>query len=219
LAQEFKDFELILIDDGSKDGSKNVCEEYAKKDERIKFYRFEENSGLPAKRYNDGMLLSQGEYFTFMFDDDKWYPNALTYLYNATQENPEYGMIYGLTNYMNVKTGTPLQLNFGLEWSWDLIDKQNFLCNNSVIVKREVIDVVGGYDEDPIMRRLCDWDLWWRIGRGYKVKRILKLIGEVHAFHDDSIGVTVQYDINAIRELQTRPNRKVRLLGELKKKV
>lgn len=220
LSQNFEDFEFIIIDDGSQDGSQQVCEEYAKKDERIKYYRYEENSGLPAKRYNDGMLMSSGEHIAFMFDDDNWFPNGLTYLYESiTGENKDCGMVYGLTNYMNVKTGVPLQLNFGGEWSWENIDKNNFLCNNAVIVTREVIDTVGGYDEDSIMRRLCDWDLWWRIGRQFKVKRIIKLIGEVHAFHDDSIGVTVDYDYPAIKALQTRPGRKVRLMGELKKKA
>jgi ADP-heptose:LPS heptosyltransferase/glycosyltransferase involved in cell wall biosynthesis len=220
LDQTFTDFELILIDDGSKDGSHVTCKEYAEKDNRIKFFRFDVNSGIPAKRYNDGITFSTAPYITFMFDDDKWYPNAIQYLYDAiTGDCSDCGFIYGLTNYMNVKTGAPLQLNFGAEWSWDLIDKQNFLCNNSVIVKRDVINDVGGYDESPIMRRLCDWDLWWRIGRKYKVKRILKLIGEVHAFHDDSIGVMVPYDFPAIRALQASENRFVRLQGELKKKL
>jgi ADP-heptose:LPS heptosyltransferase len=220
LAQTFEDFELVLIDDGSKDGSVQVCREYSARDHRIKFYRFDPNSGLPAKRYNDGILLSKAPYITFMFDDDKWYPNALKYLHESiTTENSDCGMVYGLTNYMNAKTNAPLQLNFGADWSWEVMDKQNFLCNNSVIVKRYVIDDVGGYDEEPIMRRLCDWDLWWRIGRKFKVKRITKLIGEVYAFHEDSIGVMVEYDYPAIKAHQVRENRRVRLQGELKKKI
>lgn len=220
LNQTFREFEFIIIDDGSTDGSQQICEDYAKIDSRIRYVRFDENSGTPAKRYNDGIEISVGEYITFMFDDDKWYPNAIKYLYDSiTGENNVCGMVYGLTNYMNVKTGSPLQLNFGGEWSWEAIDRQNFLCNNSVIIKREVIDLVGGYDESPIMKRLCDWDFWWRIGKQCKVARILKLIGEVHAFNDDSIGVTVDYDLPAIKALQTSPNRKIRLQNSLKKKV
>lgn len=220
LNQTFKEFELIIIDDGSKDGTQQVCEEYAKKDDRIKYYRFDNNSGLPAKRYNDGIKLSSAPLITFQFDDDKWYPNALKILHEAiTVTHQDCGMVYGLTNYMNVKTNAPLALNFGGEWSWDKIDQQNFLCNNAVIVKRDVINEVGGYDESPLIRRLCDWDLWWRIGRKFKVKRILKVIGEVHAFHDDSIGCTVDYDFPAIKEHQLKPDRKIRLQGELKKKI
>lgn len=219
ISQSFSDFEFIIIDDGSVDGSEQVCIEYADKDDRIKFFRFEENSGIPAKRYNDGILMSQAPYITFMFDDDQWYPNAIKYLHDAiTKDHKDCGMVYGLTDYINVKTGEPLQLNFGAEWSWERIDKHNFLCNNSVIVKREVIDEVGGYDENPILRRLCDWDLWWRIGKKYKVERILKLIGRVYAFHHDSIGVTVDYDLPAIKSIQTKADRKIRLMGELKKK-
>lgn len=220
LVQTFTDFELILIDDGSNDGTVDVCREYADKDKRIKFYRFDDNSGTPAVRYNDGIEMSSGEYITFMFDDDKWYPDALKHLYDGIKdESDNVGMVYGLVNYMNVKTGTPLALNFGEVWSWELIDQRNFLCNNAVITKRDVINDVGGYDEDPIMKRLCDWDLWWRIGKKYSVKRITKLIGEVYAFHKDSIGVTIEMDFPAIKALQTKAGRIVRLQNELKKKL
>jgi glycosyltransferase involved in cell wall biosynthesis len=220
LGQNFKEFELILIDDGSIDGSQKVCQEYADKDERVKYVRFDENSGVPAKRYNDGMEMARGEYIAFMFDDDLWYPNALTYLYEGiTVTHPECDLIYGLTNYMNVKTGEPLALNFGGEWKWEVIDKQNFICNNAVIITRDVVNKVGGYDEALLMKRLCDWDLWWRIGKDHKVKRILKVIGEVHAFHSDSIGVTVGMNFEEIKKHQLKPQRTVRLQGQLKKKL
>ena len=74
LGQSFRDFELVLIDDGSTDGTEQVCREYEKLDSRIRLYRFEKNSGLPAKRYNDGMRLAQADYFMYMFDDDTLFP-------------------------------------------------------------------------------------------------------------------------------------------------
>lgn len=219
LAQTFTEFELILVDDGSTDGSHEVCKEYADKDKRIFYKRFDENSGTPAKRYNDGMMMSTAPYITFMFDDDKWYPNALKYLYEAiTVEHKHHGLVYGLVNYMNQRTGAPLALNFGADWSQEAIEKQNFLCNNAVIVPRDVINKVGGYDEAPIIKRLCDWDLWLRIGREYPVKRITKLIGEVYAYHDDSIGVTIELDMEGIRKHQEGPERILKLQGELVKK-
>ena len=137
--QTFKDFELVLLDDGSVDGSEQVCREYADKYKFINYIRFEENSGLPAKRYNDGIDASKSDYIMFMFDDDKLYQNAVKELYDAiTEKYSGFAMVYGLVNYMNASAGGPLAYNFGAEWDVERIKSQNFLCNNSVIIKRSV---------------------------------------------------------------------------------
>ena len=68
-AQTFSDFELILVDDGSKDASGRICDEYAKKDKRIRVIH-KENKGVSAAR-NDGIKDSMGEYICFI-DADDW---------------------------------------------------------------------------------------------------------------------------------------------------
>ncbi len=75
LAQTFKDFELILIDDGSPDNSGNICDEYAEKDNRIKVIH-QQNKGCSAAR-NAGIKQAQGEYIGFV-DSDDWI-NSLMY--------------------------------------------------------------------------------------------------------------------------------------------
>ena len=120
---------------------------------------FEKNSGLPAHRYNQGMSFARGRYFTFMFDDDLWHPHALQTLHDGITKYPECGMIYALVDYILTLDESHSQYGFGREWSWKKLKEDNFLANNAVILKREVIDILGGYDEDPVMRRLCDWDL------------------------------------------------------------
>lgn len=69
LANSFKDYELILIDDESKDGSLDICENYSLKDNRIKFYKNEVNKGISATR-NRGIELAKGEYIMFCDNDD-----------------------------------------------------------------------------------------------------------------------------------------------------
>lgn len=70
LSQSFHDFELILIDDGSKDGSPKLCDEYHEKDNRV-IVIHKQNGGAAAAR-NDGIRLAKGEYVAFVDSDDYW---------------------------------------------------------------------------------------------------------------------------------------------------
>ena len=75
LNQTFRDFELILIDDGSKDGSGAICDEYGDKDSRVVVVH-QENTGLCGAR-NRGLTMAQGEYLTFIDNDDLYMPTLL----------------------------------------------------------------------------------------------------------------------------------------------
>ena len=79
LAQTFTDFELILVDDGSKDGSGQICDEYAAMDRRVKVIH-KENGGLSDAR-NRGMDQAAGNYFMFIDSDDYIAPTMLECLY------------------------------------------------------------------------------------------------------------------------------------------
>lgn len=68
LAQDFKDFELLLVDDGSKDGSPAICDEYAEKDARVRVFH-KENGGVSSTR-NVGLDHAKGEWITFIDSDD-----------------------------------------------------------------------------------------------------------------------------------------------------
>ena len=84
LAQSFKDYECLLIDDGSKDGSPVICDEYAAKDSRFKAFH-KPNGGLSDAR-NYGLEHAQGEY-TIFFDPDDWVDaDCLKDLYKTAQE-------------------------------------------------------------------------------------------------------------------------------------
>ena len=85
LEQSFTDFQFILVNDGSKDNSGTICDEYAKKDSRIKVIH-QDNLGLSAAR-NIGIEASQGKYITFIDSDDFIHTNMLYILYNNLLEN------------------------------------------------------------------------------------------------------------------------------------
>jgi glycosyltransferase involved in cell wall biosynthesis len=84
LKQSFTDFELILIDDGSKDNSGRICDGYRGRDSRIKVIH-QENLGLSAAR-NIGIDTSEGKYVTFIDSDDFIHPSMLEILYNNILE-------------------------------------------------------------------------------------------------------------------------------------
>lgn len=84
LAQTFTDWELLLIDDGSLDKSGEICDEYTKKDSRIRVIH-KKNSGVAAAR-QDGLELSQGEYIIHADSDDWMEPQTLLELYTVAQQ-------------------------------------------------------------------------------------------------------------------------------------
>ena len=84
LAQTFTDFELLLIDDGSKDNSGAICDEYAAKDSRVRVFH-KENGGVSSAR-NMGLDNAQGEWITFVDSDDVLYESALSVLYTNKQD-------------------------------------------------------------------------------------------------------------------------------------
>lgn len=198
LNQTFTDFELILIDDSSTDGTREYCTTLG--DPRVHFYHFKKNSGIPAKRYNFGISVCRGKYVTFMFDDDELELRALEDLYQGIEKSHKNcGMVYGLTTQYQ---GSELVESLGGKWKWRKIQTGNFIGNNSVIVKRSVFSLVGGYDEDPVFFRICDWDLWWRIGRKFRVETVQSKIGIVYGGLPGSIGSTKVLDWDACKKRQ-----------------
>ena len=85
LAQTFRDFELLLIDDGSKDNSGYICDEYAEKDERVKVWH-KENGGVSSAR-NVGLDNARGEWVTFADSDDWLESNAFAYYDELTNKH------------------------------------------------------------------------------------------------------------------------------------
>ena len=94
LSQDFRDYELILVDDGSPDQCPQICDEYAKKDSRIKVVH-KRNGGLVSARLA-GFMEARGEYLMFLDSDDYLYPYAISCLYNKIIEG--YDIVRGRHN-------------------------------------------------------------------------------------------------------------------------
>lgn len=92
--QTYRDLEIILVDDGSTDGSEKICDEYSERDDRIKVIHTE-NGGLPSAR-NVGLRAVMGDYILMIDGDDALHPQMIEILYNLiTSGDYDFSMCYG----------------------------------------------------------------------------------------------------------------------------
>lgn len=134
LEQTYHNWELILVNDGTTDSSGQICQEYAEKDARIRYFE-KENGGLSDAR-NYGIEQAQGEYLTFVDSDDFLDASHLSILYNALVNNDADISIANYTNYQT-STATFYLHTFGdyyekIYTSEELIDDLSILERNDL---------------------------------------------------------------------------------------
>lgn len=95
LTQTFTDFELLLVDDCSPDNSGKICDDFARKDSRVKVTHLKENGGVANAR-NTVMKTATGKYLCFLDSDDYFDNNMLEVLMDSVKENPAQVVIFGL---------------------------------------------------------------------------------------------------------------------------
>src|SRR5659263_26369 len=88
LAQDFKDFELIISDNASTDDTSNICKMYAARDRRVRYERNLINIG-PTANFNRLIHLARGKYFMWAADDDLWEPSYVSCMVEALENNPD----------------------------------------------------------------------------------------------------------------------------------
>ena len=87
LAQDYRDFELIISDNASTDGTSRICQEYARSDPRIRFHQIDANVGA-AENFNRTFRLSSGTYFMWAAHDDRWHPSYISRCIAALERSP-----------------------------------------------------------------------------------------------------------------------------------
>lgn len=129
LAQTYKNIELILVDDGSIDGSQNICDEYMKVDYRIKVIH-KKNGGAAAAR-NTGLDISNGDYIYFVDCDDYIDSHALEIMLNSLNKNNADMVV---SDYLFVNESGKIILNEDntIRWSDCVMSGHQFLAQNCV---------------------------------------------------------------------------------------
>lgn len=204
LSQSFQDLELIVVDDGSTDGSRDFLLALQAEDPRLVYVRHDLNCGLPALRVNEGIELARGPYIAFQFDDDEWLEGGLEALVKRARELTGPAVVFGQAELALPDGGT--QVLPGVEVNLITLSYQNRIANNSVLIPRELLDLCGLYDCHVGMRRFCDWDLWIRLARRAPFAAVDRRVSRANAATDaGSIGVSVPADHPLFRYLQAIP--------------
>lgn len=199
LDQTYKNFELVVIDDGSTDGSRETIRNFIAKDSRVKTVRFETNIGLLPHTTGIAALRSQGEFIAWQFDDCVWEPHHLETLVPALESNPEATFAYGVATVV----GSGEQRRVGDPLNRDELERgNNHIPNVGALVRRSSYARFGWVDPNIVLKRANDWDFWCRASRNDDVVFVDRIVAtEFGPSLPDSLGNSVSRDGELILKL------------------
>jgi len=174
LHQTYTDWELILADDVSKDNTREILQNWQKKDNRIHLVFLEKNSGGPAHPKNIAIKEARGLYIAYLDHDDEWLPEKLEKQVAVLENNPDIGLVSCEAEMLDEKgniihtTSTSAVPEDGV--FPDILFKDFFTSNSSLMIPKKVIDALGPRDENPKIGPSEDREYELRIAAaGYKI--------------------------------------------------
>ncbi len=160
LAQTFRDFELIIVDDGSTDGTPNVIGRYG---EQVR--PFHKPNGGGASALNLGIREARGEWIAWLSSDDVWEPTKLARQMAAVQANPAAEFVFTDDLVIDSDGNVLQRRHFSVASSRNRrllqLARGCFINGSSTLIRRDVFHRVGYFDERD--RLTYDYDLWFRI--------------------------------------------------------
>ncbi len=208
LAQDFEDIELIVVDDGSADGT---SEEMGRYGGRVRVVRHPENRGVSAAR-NSGILHAKGKYIAFLDSDDLWVKGKLRIQVTFLDDNPQYPLCY--TDEIWIRKGKRVNpmLKHAKYSGW-IFEKCLPLCTispSSAVMRKTLFSKIGLFDEAlPVCE---DYDFWLRVSARFPIffidrKLIIKRGGHPDQLSQRSWG-NDRYRVIAMEKLLSDPSLK-----------
>lgn len=194
LNQTYQGFELIIIDDGSKDNTVEVINKFQQKDNRIIYLKHDKNKGGSAAR-NTGIKASRGEYIAFLDSDDEWLPEKLEKQINVFKKSSDnIGLVYSGYYEVLEQNGEVLSKIIPI-FKGDIyknILKSNILGSPTPLIRKICFEKAGLFDETLLSCQ--DWDLWIRIAKYYKFDFLKETLAKYY-IHGNQISTIINNKI------------------------
>ena len=187
LAQTYSNFEVIFIDDGSKDNTAEILKSYSEKDSRIKY--FYQNNSERAVARSHGISKAAGKYVCLVDSDDTWLPHKLETQLAVMENDPEIILCYAPVNRIDpenkpLKNAARQQEGYsGLIYKHLLM--RNFIPSVTPMIRASVLKNIGEQVTDFIPYE--DWDFWLRLSRCGKFHHIKEALGNYRLHPQQSV--------------------------------
>ena len=188
LSQTYADFEIVLVDDGSRDNTRETLQDYIDAG-RIN-YIYKENGGLPAAR-NTGIQAASGEYIAMLDADDKWLPRKLELQMAYMTDNPDVDVLF--CDELRFQEGrepqeTPRKLLAG-ENIREKFLISCFTIPSSLLFKKKSLTMTGLFDEK--LQHCEDWDMMMRMAYKLNVAYLPEYL-VLRRIHSSSMSVNIK---------------------------
>ena len=185
ISQDYQNWELIIINDASKDGTEKAVSIFLN-DNRIKIITNTQNLGI-SKNRNLGIKLVKGKYIAMLDSDDIWLEkNKISKQVEFLEENIDHALVGTFMILIDEKNNLVKKINYA-ENDNDIrksILYKNHIAQSSVMFRKDIISMIGGYDET--LTTMEDHDLWLKIGIKNKLA-VLPIYALGYRIHGGSI--------------------------------
>jgi hypothetical protein len=201
-AGRFRDFELVVVDDGSSDGSAQAVRTWMGLNPEVPalLVRHPYNRGLPSSR-NTASAFARGELVLVLDSDNEVYPHCLERLTQALDDDPGAAFAYGILEKFD--DGGPRGLVSFLGWDPERLRRHNYI-DALAMIRRSVLRQVDGYTTDLRLYGWEDYDLWCKLAdrgmRGAHVKEIVARYREAEGSMIDLTNISLEGAYAALRE-------------------
>lgn len=162
LSQTYGNIEVIVVSDGSEDGTDKLMQEYEKKYPNFRYISYHPGKGGNVAR-NTGIKNSKGEFVAFLDDDDEWHKDKIEKQIRIIEEDPEVGLVCTAINSVDDATGKTAVFvpDAPRDASHNILIENCIGSTTTALARHSLLDEIGMFDEN--LGAMQDFDLWIRL--------------------------------------------------------